>query len=87
MSGIFKIISGLIANVLDFAFAGYGLVCDNSFIKINLNHLNFRYTRCRDLWVKCYTTPYLREWYSRVAGKLAELINLEENEKWYLRGR
>ena len=77
----------MLAKILDFTFAGYGLVCDRTFLKIVFHYIRYLYSHCRNFLVKCYTTHYLRDIYSHIAGKLAELINLEENEKWYLRGR
>jgi hypothetical protein len=77
----------MIAKILDFTFAGYGLVCDRAFLKIIFHYVRYLFVRFRNWLIKCYRTPYLRDVYSRIAAKLTEFMNLEENEKWYLRGR
>jgi hypothetical protein len=87
MNGIAKILSGIIAKALDFLFAGYGLVCDASFMKIIFHHINFQYTRCRNFIVKSWSQFPGKEIYSRLADKIADLRNREDDEKWYFRGR
>ena len=77
----------MIARILDFSLSGYGLVCDSTFLKIIFHQVRYLHLRVRNFLVRCYTTPLLRKWYLRAGEKLAELINLEEDEKWYLRGR
>ncbi len=87
MNGISKICIGVITKILDFTFAGYGLVCDGIFLKIIFHHLGYQYNRYRNLVVKYRMPAYVRELYTRTAEKLTGLMNLEENEKWYFRGR
>jgi len=87
MKGIMKICTGMIAKILDFTFAGYGFVCDRTFLKIIFHHIRYHYTSCRNFIVKCYSTPFLKEYYTQAADELRALLNLEENEKWYFRGR
>jgi len=87
MKGIMKICAGMMAKILDFTFAGYGFVCDKTFLKIIFHHIRYLSVSCRDFIVKCYSTPFLKEYYTRMADELSALLNLEENEKWYLRGR
>jgi hypothetical protein len=87
MGGIFKICTGLIAKILDFAFAGYGLVCDAAFLKIIFRHISYPIGRCRKLVAKYREQSWFGCLYTRIAEKLAELKNLQENEKWYFRGR
>jgi hypothetical protein len=87
MKGIMKICTGMMAKILDFTFAGYGFVCDKTFLKIIFYHIRYYSVSCRNFIVKCSSTPFLKEYYTRIADELSALLNLEENEKWYLRGR
>jgi len=60
-----KICAGMIAKILDFTFAGYGFVCDRTFPKIIFHHIRYHYTSCRNFIVKCYSTPFLKEYYTQ----------------------
>jgi hypothetical protein len=87
MKGITKICTGMMVKILDFTFAGYGFVCDRMLLKIIFQQIRYHYVSCRHFIIKCYNTPFLKEYYDRAADELTALLNLEENEKWYLRGR
>lgn len=87
MNRIAKMLSGIITKILDFTFAGYGLVCDGAFMKIIFHHINFQYIRCRNFIVKSWLQSPGKEVYGRLADKLADLRNREDDEKWYFRGR
>lgn len=60
MSGITKIVAGVFARVLDFAFSGYGLVCDAVILKIIFQHFRYRYLRYRNLWETSRIIAYIR---------------------------
>ena len=89
-----KIARGMFAGVLEFTFSGYGLVWDMGFLKIIFQHGLYQYSRVRNLLTDyrmqlplkgIYTR--IKEIYSRLREKLSELMELDKNEKWYLRGR
>jgi hypothetical protein len=89
-----KIGGGMLAGVLEFTFSGYGWVWDMGFLKIIFQHGLYQYSRFRNLLPddgmqlslkKIYTR--IKEIYSRLGEKLSELMELDKNEKWYLRGR
>ncbi|MDP4128757.1 MAG: hypothetical protein Q8918_06675 [Bacteroidota bacterium] len=52
MNGIAKIGTVLMARILDFAFSGYGLVCDVVILKILFQHFHYQCIRCRNLWME-----------------------------------
>lgn len=62
MKEIKKICAGMVARILDFTFAGYGFVCDRTFLKIIFHHIRYDYISGRRFIVKCYSTPFLKEY-------------------------
>lgn len=84
----------MFAGLLEFAFSGYGLVWDTGFLKIIFQQGCYQYSRLKNSFADYHMRVpskgiYIRikEIYFRVGEKLAELMELDKNEKWYLRGR
>jgi hypothetical protein len=50
MNGMLKIGAGVVARIMDFAFSGYGLVCDVVFLKLIVQHVGYRYISCLQWW-------------------------------------
>lgn len=87
MHKIIKFWTGLTARILNFSFAGYGLVCDPAFLKIIFHYVGFPFIFGRDLIRKFWKESWFRDIYAHIAEKIAGLKNLQENEEWYFRGR
>jgi hypothetical protein len=87
MHKIIKFSTGLTARILDFSFAGYGLMCDTAFLKIIFRYLGFPFIFGRNLIRKFWEGSGFRDIYAHIAEKIAGLKNFQENEEWYFRGR
>jgi hypothetical protein len=92
MNGIAKTCAGMLARILDFSFAGYGLVCDKAFLKILFHHARYLWLRFRSRWVCQEVGLSFRAGYARAAERFSAYISRtfgdrKEKLEWYFRGR
>jgi hypothetical protein len=92
MNGIAKTCAGMLARILDFSFAGYGLVYDKAFLKILFHHARYLWLRLRSRWVYQEVALSFRTGYNRVAETFSAYINKafgdrKEKPEWYFRER
>ncbi|MEO6963770.1 MAG: hypothetical protein ABIY90_17510 [Puia sp.] len=50
MNGMLKTGVSVFARIMDFAFSGYGLVCDVVFLKLMFQHVGYRYISWLQFW-------------------------------------
>ena len=75
------------ARILNFSFAGYGLMCDTAFLKIIFRYVGFPFIFGRNLIKRFWKGSRFRDIYAHIGAKIAGLKNLQKNEEWYFRGR
>lgn len=85
MNGIARISAGVAAKIIDFAFSGYGLVCDLVFLKIIFQHYSYRCIRIRNAWMQSSLRAELKVVMLQVENKLNDLMHPHQKDDWYFR--
>jgi hypothetical protein len=88
MNGLMKIGAGVVARIIDFAFSGYGLVCDVVFLKLILRHISYRYLSCLQLCSESRFAEAANASLQKVKEHLSDLLQSgNEHRNAYYRHR